>query len=567
MEHKWVLDDEFAEEDIERLAGELGVPRVLSHILLKRGVDDFDKAQTYFRPDLSKLYDPYLMKDMDIAVERLNKALSEGEKMLVFGDYDVDGVSSCSLVYLVLAKLVGSKASYYIPDRITEGYGLSKQSIDKAREDNISLIITVDCGVTAIEEVKYANERGVDVIVCDHHESGDELPPAVAVLDPKRKDCPYPFKELAGVGVAFKFMQGLFEQLGMNKSELDEYLDLVAIGSSADIVPLIDENRILVRHGLDMINYNPRYGVKALLESTGLDKRDITVGLIVFVIAPRINAVGRMGDAGRAVKLLVARSLQQGRVAAKELERENKLRRTVDENTFKEAVEIVESKLQPDDDSCIVLYKKDWHPGVIGIVASRIVEKYYRPAIMISVVNGIGKGSARSIQGFNIYEAIKSCDEYLEAFGGHKYAAGLTIKEENIPAFIEKFKIAAENTLPESDLVPTVRVDCEVALNDFDERLMRLLKLMGPFGPKNLRPVFVSRNLNVVGDPCVVGGNHLKMNVEQNGVVMPVIGFNLGNRLEQVKTQKALVDCAYVIEENFWNGRKKLQLRLKDLKV
>ncbi|MGH1365487.1 MAG: single-stranded-DNA-specific exonuclease RecJ [Calditrichia bacterium] len=567
MEHKWVLDDEFAEEDIERLAGELGVPRVLSHILLQRGVDCFDKAQTYFRPDLNELYDPYLMKDMDIAVKRLNEALSKGEKILVFGDYDVDGVSSCSLVYLVLAKLVGSKASYYIPDRIKDGYGLSKRAIEKARDDGISLIITVDCGVTAIEEVKHATECGVDIIISDHHESGDELPPAVAVLDPKRKDCPYPFKELAGVGVAFKFMQGLYDQLGMNKSELDEYLDLVAIGSSADIVPLIDENRILVRHGLDRINYNPRFGVKALLESTGLDKRDITVGLIVFVVAPRINAVGRMGDAGRAVKLLVARSLQQGRVAAKELERENKLRRTVDENTFKEAIELVEQKLQPDDDSCIVLYQKDWHPGVIGIVASRIVERYYRPAIMISVVNGVGKGSARSIANFNIYEAIKSCSEYLEAFGGHKYAAGLTIKEENIPAFVEKFKIAAANTLPEKDLIPTVQVDCEVRLKDFDERLMRLLKLMGPFGPKNLRPVFVSRQLNIVGDPCIVGGNHLKLNVEQNGVVMNAIGFNLGNHLEKVKTQKALVDCAYVIEENFWNGRKKLQLRLKDVKV
>ncbi len=392
------------------------------------------------------------------------------------------------------------------------------------------------------------------------------MPPANAILDPKRNDCPYPFKELAGVGVGFKLIQGLYQRLGMEVSELDEYLDIVAIGSSADIVPLVDENRILVRHGLDQINYNPRFGVKALLESAGIDKREMTVGLIVFVIGPRINAVGRMGDARRAVQLLTAQSLQQARILAKELERENKVRRSVDENTFKEAVEIVENRLLAQDDSAFVLYKKDWHPGVIGIVASRIVERYYRPTIMISVADGIGKGSARSVANFNVYEAIKECSEYLTAYGGHKYAAGLTIEEDKIPAFAEKFKEIARQRLTEEDLIPSMKIDCEVELNEFDERLMRLLKLMGPFGPMNLRPIFVSRNLKVVGDPCIVGNNHLKLTVEQNGVVMTAIGFNLGEMLDRIKEKKQSIHCAYAIEENHWNGRKELQLRLKDIK-
>ncbi len=566
MEYKWVIHHEVDEEDVDALVEELGIPRVLSRILLKRGVDNFEKAQLYFRPTLEQLHDPFLMKDMDVATERLHRALETGEKIQVYGDYDVDGVSGCTLLYLVLSRMVGSKVSYYIPDRISEGYGLSREAMRESAEKGVNLIVTVDCGVTAVEEIRYARELGIDVIVCDHHEPGDELPPAVAVLDPKRPDCPYPFKELAGVGVGFKFLQGLYAHLGLEQSELDEYLDIVAIGSCADIVPLVDENRILVRHGLDRINFNPRFGVRALIESSGLSKKEITAGLIVFVLAPRINAVGRMGDARRGVQLLAAESLQKAREMAKELEKENRLRRNVDEVTFKEALEIVETKLDPENDYAFVLYKRDWHPGVIGIVASRIVERYYRPTIMISVVDGVGKGSARSVTNFNIYEAIKECSEFLTTFGGHKYAAGLTIPEENIPPFIEKFKEVARRELTEEDLVPVMKVDCEVELKEFDERLIRLLKLMGPFGPLNLRPVFVSRNLRVVGEPSVVGNNHLKLSVEQDGVVMSAIGFNLGDRLPHILNNNQVLDCAYVIEENYWNGRKELQLRLKDIK-
>lgn len=565
MEYKWELNYDYDENAVAQIARELAVPEVLARVLLNRRISSFEKARVFFRPDLENLYDPFLMKDMDKAVDRLHHALENGERILVYGDYDVDGVSSASLLYLVLSRLVGSRVSYYIPDRMTEGYGLSGKSIREAAESGVSLIVTVDCGVTAVDEIRLGNKLGMDIIVSDHHQPAEELPPAVAVLDPKRPDCPYPFKELAGVGVAFKLLQGLYQKLQLPEAELDEYLDLVAIGSAADIVPLVDENRILVRHGLDKINYNPRYGVKALLESAGLAGREITVGLIVFVVAPRINAVGRLGDAKRAVQLFTAQTLQKARGFAKELEKENKLRRDIDELTFKEALEIVETRLDPENDKALVVHKRDWHPGVIGIVASRIVERYYRPTIMISVVDGVGKGSARSISNFNVYEAIKSCSHYLSGFGGHKYAAGLTINEENIEPFAECFrKVAAEIIQPE-DLIPSLRIDSEISLKEFTPRFIRLLKLLGPFGPMNMRPVFLTRNLKVSGSPSIVGNNHLRMKVEQDGVVMDAIGFNMGDYLDVIQANRGVFDCAYVVEENKWNGQVKLQLRLKDL--
>jgi len=499
-------------------------------------------------------------------VVRLHHALHTGENILVYGDYDVDGVSSAALMYLVLSRMVGSKISYYIPDRMTEGYGLSSKNIREAAENGVNLVVTVDCGVTAVEEIRLAKELGMDTIVCDHHQPAEELPPAVAILDPKLPDSNYPFNELAGVGVAFKLLQALYKKLDVPEAELDEYLDLVAIGSCADIVPLVDENRILVRHGLDKINYNPRYGVRALLESSGLANRDITAGLIVFVMAPRINAVGRLGDARRAVQLFCAQTLQQARTVARELEKENRLRRDIDEVTYKEALEIVETKLDQENDKAFVLYKRDWHPGVIGIVASRIVEKFYRPTIMITVVDGVGKGSARSVSNFNVYQAIKECSHLLSGFGGHKYAAGLTVEEKNIPAFVECFKAAAQKSLTQEDLVPSIYVDGEIDLPQFTERFIRLLKLLGPFGPMNMRPVFMSRNVKVLGTPSIVGQNHLKLKMEQDGSVFDAIGFNMGDYLNVVQANQGVVDCVYVVEENRWNGRTQVQLRLKDIR-
>ncbi len=566
MEYKWVTDCDYDEEEINKIAKELAVPPVLARVLLNRKIDSFEKARVYFRPDLESLYDPYLMKDMDKAVDRLYRALHSGENILIYADYDVDGVSSAALMYLVLSRMVGSKVSYHIPDRITEGYGLSKSAIEEAAQNGVSLIITVDCGITAVEEIRRANELGMDVIVSDHHQPGEEEPPAIALLDPKQPDCPYPFKELAGVGVAFKLLQGLYQKLELPVSDLDDFLDLVAIGSSADIVPLVDENRILVRHGLDKINYNPRNGVKALLESSGLNNRDITVGLLVFVFAPRINAVGRLGDARRAVLMLTAQSLQKARTLARELEKENRERRNIDELAFKEAAEIVENRLDPVNDKAFVLYKQDWHPGVIGIVASRIVEKYYRPTIMISVVDGVGKGSARSISNFNIYQAIKECSHLLTGFGGHKYAAGLTVDEDKIPAFVECFKKVAAQQITGEDLIPSLHIDSEVDLNVFTPRFIRLLKLLGPFGPNNMRPVFVSRDLKVTGIPTIVGTNHLRLKVEQDGHVFDAIGFNMGEDMEIIEKNNGVIDCVYIIEENKWNGRTNLQLRLKAIR-
>ena len=566
MEYKWVQDCDYNEELVDEIAKELAVPPIMARILLNRQIDSFEKARNFFRPELENLYNPYLMKDMDKAVDRLHHALHAGENILIYGDYDVDGVSSAALMYLVLSRMVGSKVSYYIPDRMTEGYGLSAKNIRDAAENCINLVVTVDCGVTAVEEISLAKELGMDTIVCDHHQPAEALPPAVAILDPKLPDANYPFDELAGVGVAFKLLQALYQKLEIPEAELDEYLDLVAIGSCADIVPLVDENRILVRHGLDKINYNPRYGVRALLESSGLANRDITAGLIVFVLAPRINAVGRLGDARRAVQLFCAQSLQQARTAARELEKENRLRRDIDEVTFKEALDIVENKLDPVNDKAFVLYKRDWHPGVIGIVASRIVEKFYRPTIMITVVDGIGKGSARSISNFNVYQAIKECSHLLSGFGGHKYAAGLTIDEKNIPAFVEHFKEAAKSHVTQEDLVPSIFVDGEIDLPQFTERFIRLLKLLGPFGPMNMRPVFMSRSVNILGSPAIVGQNHLKLKLEQNGSVFDAIGFNMGNYLDVVQSNQGVVDCVYVVEENKWNGRTQIQLRLKDIR-
>jgi single-stranded-DNA-specific exonuclease len=566
MEYKWVQDCDYDEEIVHDIAKELAVPPIMARILLNRQIDSFDKAYSFFRPDLENLHDPYLMKDMDKAVERLHQALLSGENILVYGDYDVDGVSSAALVYLVLSRMVGPKVSYYIPDRITEGYGLSDKGIREAAESSVSLIVTVDCGVTAVQEIQLAKELGMDTVVCDHHQPSEHLPPAVAILDPKLPDSNYPFDELAGVGVAFKLLQGLYSKLDLPEAELDEYLDLVAIGSCADIVPLIDENRILVRHGLDKINCNPRYGVRALLESSGLSNKEITAGLIVFVLAPRINAVGRLGDARRAVQLFSSQTLQQARTLARELEKENRARRDIDELTFKEAQEIVETKLNPLDDKAFVLYKEDWHPGVIGIVASRIVEKFYRPTIMITVMDGVGKGSARSIANFNIYQAIKDCSHLLTGFGGHKYAAGLTIEEAKIPEFVESFKRAAMEYIRPEDLIPSIKIDGEIELAEFTPRFIRLLKLLGPFGPMNMRPIFMSRNLKILGEPNIVGQNHLKLKLEQDGAVLDAIGFNMGEYIDRIEKNNGVIDCVYIVEENRWNGKTQIQLRLKDIR-
>jgi single-stranded-DNA-specific exonuclease len=567
MEYVWIIDETINNGQIESIKKELGVPDIIAKILLKRNIVSFEEAKKFFRPDLSELYSPFLMKDMDQAVQRLVKALQSGEHIRIYGDYDVDGTTGTALLYLVLSNLVGSRISYYIPDRINEGYGLSKEGIAKAKEDHVDLIITVDCGITAVDEIAYAKSLGIDVIISDHHQPGDVLPPADAVLDPKRSDCEYPFKELAGCGVAFKLLQAVYQELNLDQEELNEYLDLVAIGSCADIVPLVDENRILVKNGLDLINQNPRVGIRALMESAGLARKEIQASTIVFSLAPRINAVGRMGDATRAVKLFTTSDIETARNFARILEKENQSRKNIDENTFKEAIELIETKLEKKNKKAYVLYKEDWHPGVIGIVASRIVERFYKPTVMIAVSDGIGKGSARSIEDFDVFQAIKQCEDLLLEFGGHKYAAGLSIELEKIPEFIERFTHFVENNITSEMLVPRIHVDAEAHLEEFTDQVLRILKLFGPFGPMNLRPVFMSRGCHILEGPQLIGKNHMKMKVQQGHAMFETIGFNMADKIEMLTGNHQRIDCVYTIHENVWNGKTTTQLRLKDIKL
>jgi single-stranded-DNA-specific exonuclease len=505
------------------------------------------------------------MLDMEKAVQRIIAALREGENILIYGDYDVDGTTGVSLLYEALFKL-GGKVSFYIPNRITDGYGLSMDGIHIAESRKVSLIITVDCGITAVEEVEFADSKGIDVIICDHHEPAQNLPQAYAVLDPKVKGCPYPFKELAGVGVAFKLLQALYLKLGYTIEDLIPFLDLVAIGTAADIVPMLDENRILVKYGLERVNAQPRHGIFALLESSSLLGRELDVSLIIFVLAPRINAVGRMSAAKKAVHLMTSSSLQQSRNIARVLESENKMRRGIDESTYSEAIQLAEDQICKGA-KILVLAKEGWHPGVIGIVASRIMEKFNRPTILISLREGIGKGSARSTTNFNMYQALKGIEHLLDNFGGHKFAAGLTVQEDNIDYLRDEMQKITEELISKEDLVPTLVVESEISLNEFDASFFKWLKQFAPFGPQNMRPVFVTRRIEIAGDVQVVGSNHLKFKVKSNGIVIDAIAFNFAEMRDKIKPSRQLIDAAYVIEENTWNGRTTVQMRIKDINL
>jgi single-stranded-DNA-specific exonuclease len=565
MELIWQVSNEHDLDKINKFADELNCPSIFAKILMNRGIEDIEAARKFFKPKIEQLHNPFLMKGMLEAVRRIHTALTNKEKILIYGDYDVDGTTGTAMLLLFL-KALGHEAEFYIPDRISEGYGLSEKGIHLAKEQGINLVIAVDCGITALNEIRLAQSFGIDVIVCDHHQPGSELPPAFTILNPKRPDCAYPFKELAGVGVAFKLVQGLQTHLELDEQILLQYLDLVAIGSAADIVPLVNENRILVKFGLESLNRTEKVGIRALLEVSGLQGQEIGTGQVVFIIAPRINAVGRLGDAGRAVRLLTSTSDQVAKNIAAILESENRHRRNIDEETFLQAVEIIENKFDSKSDMVFVLNCQGWHPGVIGIVASRIVERYYRPTIMITTENGVGKGSARSIPGFDIYQALKCCEDLMIGFGGHKYAAGLTIEAGKIPMFREKFHDVASEFLTKELLTPKLRIDGELRFREINGTLLKLLKRMAPFGPQNMRPVFCSKNLQVVGTPSVVGNNHLKFKVRQDGVVIDAIGFKLGDLLYRIPAGERNVEMAYAIDENEWQGRRTIQLRIKDLR-
>jgi single-stranded-DNA-specific exonuclease len=553
-----------------QLAKEINVPETVARILTARGISTYEKAKTFFRPQLTELNDPFLMDGMDKAVERLTRAISAKEKILVFGDYDVDGTNSAAMMHLFFRSL-GLETMVHIPDRIKEGYGISTTGIERGRKFGATLILAIDCGITAIEQVEFARTLGMDVIICDHHEPAAEIPKAYAVLDPLKPNDTYPFKNLCGCGVGFKLMQALARTRG-EEGSLAQYLDFVSLATTADIVPLVGENRILIKNGLEQINAHPRPGIRALIESSGTQMGKITTGQIVFILAPRINAVGRMGDATRAVELLTCEDPNRAVELAQILEEENRNRRKIDEDTFLKAQELVESVFDVDTDSAIVLHHENWHPGVVGIVASRLVEKYYRPTIMMTTVDGVARGSARSIVGFDIHKALKRVEDKLLQFGGHKYAAGVAVALDRVDEFREAFKLVVEDLMSEKVRVPELAIDTEITLGEFNPRFLRILREFAPFGPGNMRPIFLARNVEAVGTPRIVGKDHLRFRVRQHQHVLNAIGFNLGSLLEEVKTNHKNLDIVFSIDEHEWippggdNAETFPQLKIKDIR-
>jgi len=570
-DHRWILADPPDEGIVAALAKDINVPESIARILVFRGIADYDTAKVYFRPSMDLLHDPFLLDGMDLAVNRILGGLESGDSFFVFGDYDVDGTNGAAMLYLFLKEL-GARVQYYIPDRMKEGYGISRAGIDHAVELGVNLFIAIDCGITAVEQVEYANTCGLDVIICDHHEAGSTLPPALAVLDPIKPGDAYPFKPLSGCGVGFKLIHGIAQKTG-KEDLLQSYLDFVTLASIADIVPLTGENRILVKIGLQLINTSPRPGIRALIESAGLKPGHITTGQIVFALAPRLNAAGRLGDAMRAVRLLTSSDPDEARALAQELEEENRNRRKIDEDTFADAQQLFEECFNVESDSAIVLHQEHWHPGVVGIVASRMVERYYKPSIMMATVDGVAKGSARSVSGFDIYEALKRCEDKILQFGGHKYAAGLTVDLERLSEFRDAFKAAVKDLMTEEMKTPEIRIDMELSLLDITPRFIRMLREFAPFGPNNSRPTFLTRQLEVAGTPRVVGRNHLRFRVRQNGTSFDAIGFGLGELLPRVSQGRKDLECVYTVEENEYSSPAASkpadpvpQLKIKDLR-
>ena len=568
-EKRWVFKNSADKNEILALADSLNISRVLADLLLQRNVTNFNEAKYFFRPSLEDLHDPFLMRDMEKASKRVIKAITENEKITVYGDYDVDGTCAASLMYLFLKKL-GAQVDIYIPQRLTEGYGLSIDGIDTIKERGSNLIISVDCGVTAVEEVDYANQNGIETIICDHHQPKDVLPDAYAILDPLIPGDDYPFKYLSGAGVASKLARAIGDRVGLKDAAM-EYLDLVALASAADIVPLVDENRILVRYGLEKINNAPRPGIKALLDRAKMNHGTLSSSQIVFTIAPRINAVGRMGDAMRAVELFTSEDYEKASEIAEILETENTKRREIDEVTFSLAVNLTEESINLDKDKAIILHGEDWHPGVIGIVASRLVERYYRPSIMLTTIDGVAKGSARSVKGVNIYEILHECNHLLIQFGGHEAAAGLEIEIENIDEFRECFNRKLSEKLNGDEIIPEIEIDSEIHFSEITPKFIRILDQFAPFGPGNLRPVFYAKDVRFQGSPRKVGSNHLMGIVYQNGTHKPkafdFIAFNLASRFENLDKNNILMDIVFTIDKFYKWDKVFPQLKIKDVKI
>ena len=561
---RWTLKPKPDSETVSQLASKLGVEKPIASLLVQRGIETFDEAKKFFRPSLDDLHDPYLMKDMDLAIDRIEKAIENGENIMVFGDYDVDGTTSVALLSSFLKSFYPNVATY-IPDRYEEGYGVSYKGIDFAADNDITLIIALDCGIKAIDKVAYASEKGVDFIICDHHRPGNEIPKAVAVLDPKRDDCKYPYKELCGCGVGFKLMQAWAIKQDYPLDTLLPYLDLVATAIGADIVPITGENRVLAYHGLHVINTAPRVGFQAILDQ--VKKETLTITDVVFILAPRINAAGRMKHGLHAVNLLVEDDVETAKQFAAEIESYNSDRKNADKTITVEALAQIE-ELEEKERFTTVVYQENWHKGVIGIVASRLIETYYRPTLVFTKSGEKLAASARSVKGFDVYDALEACSEHIEQFGGHKYAAGLTLHESEYENFKRKFEEVVAATIEKHMLVPEVSIDTELNLVDITPKFYRILKQFAPHGPGNMSPVFLTQNLKDSGFGKCVGADdlHLKCKVKQeNGPLsIDAIGFNLGPKCNLI-TNAQTFKAAYSIDENEWNGNISLQLKLKDI--
>ncbi|HUV00835.1 MAG TPA: single-stranded-DNA-specific exonuclease RecJ [Bacteroidales bacterium] len=569
MEKKWIIKDKADSIVVRQLADSLGVPGSLANLMAQRYITTREEADSFFNPGLGHLHDPFLMKDMNIAVDRILTAINKKEKILVYGDYDVDGTTAVALTYSFL-KEHNSNVEYYIPDRYKEGYGVSFLGLDFAYQNNCKIVITLDCGIKAVEKVKYARSKGIDVIICDHHYPGDEIPKALAVLDPKQPDCGYPYKDLSGCGVGFKLIHALSRVLGMPFVEISNYLDLVAVSIASDIVPMTGENRVMAYFGLKQLNEAPRIGLREIIRESEINKA-LTIEDIVFKIGPRINAAGRMETGSKAVELLISNDSKLATGISKEINCFNIERRTVDRTITNEAMRMISEDQGTVNARTTVLYNPSWKKGVIGIVASRLIETYYRPTVILTESNGFATGSARSVQGYDLYQAIESCSDLLESFGGHMFAAGLTLKKENIKPFMERFEQFVNSTITEDQLMPRVFIDTELAFSEIDEEFFNVINKFQPFGPENMSPVFVSRSVFDTGAGRMVGssGEHLKLELcqESTGIKsLSAIAFSQANHFEYIRSGKPF-DICYSIEMNEFRGNRNLQLNIRDIKT
>jgi single-stranded-DNA-specific exonuclease len=562
-EKRWRIKNG-VQEKANKLIQTLKIHPVLCNILVQRGIETYEQAKHFFRPELTSLHEPWLMKDMAKAVDRILQAFSGNEKILVFGDYDVDGTTAVACTYQFLKKH-HSLTDFYIPHRYREGYGISKAGIDFAFDNNFTLVISLDCGIKSVELVRYAKELGIDFIICDHHLPDIELPPAVAILNPKQKGCAYPYKELCGCGVGFKLITALCEKLGFPNEEAHQYLDLVATAIAADIVPMTGENRVLAYYGLKKANENPNYGIKALSMLSGFVKK-LEINSLVFIIAPRVNAAGRMDDGKKAVLMFVAKTVEEAMRWAEELHSDNTDRKEADTNITEEALAIIESNELLLNRKSTVLFQPHWHKGVVGIVASRLIEHYYRPTIVLTQSGEYVAGSARSVAGFNVYEAIHQCKELLLGYGGHFYAAGMTMETDKVEAFCQKFEEVVEASIHPELLIPEIVVDAEISFRDIRRPFYEIICQMEPFGPDNLRPVFITRNVYNTGYSKIVKDTHLRFSLKQDGAILTGIGFGMADKMPLLKTNEPF-DVVYKIDENEWNGEKTLQLKIIDLKA